>query len=906
MPMKSADFEIGLLPSGHLCCFPVTTGPGPADNERNTAISEAFARHTGEGLFVLAAGKSAAGLSPSLVYWRNFACKYLSARCLLPETDPGQPDLIDSLEDADTLPLLLSAPPMRGAEYLSTPVLQEIWIGLDSWMRQQIQAFAGLGRFLAETAPQWHQVGRVCFHLAENRADPDYPFAFMATYAPELLGQGRVRHQPLSLALQEYAGARNKKALIRLLSPVHRASESSTLIKDLVQTGDLYHALAWTPAEAYEFLKEIPLYEDSGVVVRLPNWWKKRSRPRVAITIGEGKQTRLGADSLLDFKLEIALGNESLSQAELKELMTAGDGLVFIKGQWVEVDRQKLSEVLAHWEKVEASVATDGLSFVDGMRMLAGAPADLSRAGSVEGAREWSFIQPGQWLASLLDELRSPAEVKAADPGKALKTSLRSYQKSGVGWLWLLSRLGLGACLADDMGLGKTMQVIALLLALKKKGCGKPSLLVLPASLLANWKTELERFAPSLRCVFLHRSQMSNKAIDAVAADDGAALAGIDAVLTTYGTLMRQPWISRRAWHVVVLDEAQAIKNPAAQQTKAVKQLEAASRIVLTGTPVENRVSDLWSLFDFLNPGLLGSAARFKGFIKALSEQSTDQYAPLRNLVGPYILRRLKTDRSIIDDLPEKTEVSAYCGLSKSQAALYHKAVGELAASLKNLEGMKRRGLVLAYLLRFKQICNHPSQFLGDGFYDPKNSGKFLRLAEICEEIAARQEKLLVFTQFREMTAPLASFLARAFGQPGLVLHGGTPVGQRQKLVESFQHEQGPPFFVLSLKAGGTGLNLTEASHVIHFDRWWNPAVENQATDRAFRIGQKKNVLVHKFVCQGTVEERIDALITEKTTLANDLLEGGAEVLLTEMDNEALLRLVSLDIDKTGNLSTDS
>jgi non-specific serine/threonine protein kinase len=421
---------------------------------------------------------------------------------------------------------------------------------------------------------------------------------------------------------------------------------------------------------------------------------------------------------------------------------------------------------------------------------------------------------------------------------------------------------------------------------------------VLPASLIGNWKTELERFAPSLRSLFFHRSQLNKKAMEAIS-NDNTALKNIDVVLTTYGTLMRQNWLQRQEWQLLVLDEAQAIKNPGARQSKAVKGINAKSRIALTGTPVENRLSDLWSLFDFLNPGLLGSATRFKGFVKSLSERESDQYAPLRNLVSPYILRRLKTDRSIISDLPEKIEVPAYCGLSKVQAAHYQQAVNEMAHAIENLEGIKRRGLVLSYLLRFKQICNHPSQLLGDHEYDPKKSGKFQRLAELCEEIASRQEKLLVFTQFREMTAPLADFLAQLFGQPGLVLHGGTAVKQRQKLVERFQDEQGPPFFILSLKAGGTGLNLTQASHVIHFDRWWNPAVENQATDRAFRIGQKNNVLVHKFVCQGTIEEKIDALISEKTALANDLLDGGADTLLTEMDNETLLNLVSLDIDKT-------
>ncbi|MEA3291186.1 MAG: SNF2 helicase-associated domain-containing protein, partial [Pseudomonadota bacterium] len=554
------SFEIGLLPSGHLHCFSSATPGGSSgesnENAGNARIGKAFSRHAGEGLFTLAARKEDADLSPAFVYWRNFAGKYLSARCLLAPTGPGQADPLEPLSATDTMPLLLSAPPMRGAEYLSASALQEIWTLLDGWVREQIQAFGDLAAFLTRKAPQWHQVGRVCFHLAENKNDPDYPFAFMATYASELSGQGKVRHQPLHRALQEYAGAKNKKALIRLLSPVHRASESSPVVRDLVETGDLYHPLAWTPAEAYEFLKEIPLYEQSGVVVRLPDWWKKRSRPRIGITIGERKQKNFSADSLLDFRLKIALGDESLTRAELKKLMAAGDGLAFIKGQWVEVDREKLSEALAHWKKVAADTAGNGLSFIEGMRLLADAPADLGRAESMEETREWSFVEPGKWLTSLLDELRSPAETKAVNPGKSLKATLRPYQKSGVGWLWLLSRLGLGACLADDMGLGKTMQVIALLLVLKKRGCDKPSLLVLPASLLANWKTELDRFGPSLQCLFVHRSRMGKDEIDTLATADNPVWNNTDAVLTTYGTLMRQGWLQDRTWQLLVLDEA--------------------------------------------------------------------------------------------------------------------------------------------------------------------------------------------------------------------------------------------------------------------------------------------------------------------------------------------------------------
>jgi non-specific serine/threonine protein kinase len=425
-------------------------------------------------------------------------------------------------------------------------------------------------------------------------------------------------------------------------------------------------------------------------------------------------------------------------------------------------------------------------------------------------------------------------------------------------------------------------------------------LLVVPASLLANWKSEMLRFTPRLRATFVHPSETPKDELQRIAARPDAALKEADLVITTYAMLLRQPWLLDVHWQLAVLDEAQAIKNPGARQTKTVKRLQAAARIALTGTPVENRLADLWSLFDFLCPGLLGSQQKFKDFVKVLNDRQRDRYAPLRRLVQPYILRRLKTDKRIIADLPEKTEVRAFCGLSKRQAVLYGKLVRELSEALEDLDGIRRRGLVLAYLMRFKQLCNHPSQLLGDARYLPDDSGKFSRLAEIGEEIASRQEKALVFTQFREMTEPLAGFLSHIFGRPGLVLHGGTAVNRRKKIIDEFQRDGGPPFFVLSLKAGGTGLNLTAASHVIHFDRWWNPAVENQATDRAFRIGQRRNVLVHKFVCRGTIEERIDSLIEEKTQLASDLLEGGAERMLTEMTDAELIRLVALDVDRAG------
>jgi non-specific serine/threonine protein kinase len=552
--------------------------------------------------------------------------------------------------------------------------------------------------------------------------------------------------------------------------------------------------------------------------------------------------------------------------------------------------------MLEHFREVERTAAEHGLGFREAARLLAGADLEAGDASADERA-EWSQVVAGPWLAETLKGLRSPEGLARIDPGAALNATLRPYQQVGVRWLYLIAKLGLGACLADDMGLGKTMQVLSLLLVLKRQAAGQrqPSLLVAPASLLANWALEMERFAPGLKAFIAHPSALPAAELKALAPE---RLRGVDLVITSYGSLLRVPWIAETAWQLAVLDEAQAIKNPDAKQTRTVKRLKARVRFALTGTPIENRLGDLWSIFDFVNPGLLGSSKEFANFVKGLADRPHNSYGPLRELVRPYILRRLKTDKSVIADLPDKTEVKAFCQLSRKQAALYQQSVNELAAQLEDAEGIERKGLVLSFLMRFKQICNHPSQWLGDGGWAEDDSGKWARLRDIAEVIAARQEKVLVFTQFREVIAPLAAFLGSVFGRPGLVLHGETPVKQRQEIVRRFQEDEAVGFFVLSLKAGGAGLNLTAASHVVHFDRWWNPAVENQATDRAFRIGQTKNVLVHKFVCRGTVEDQIDQLIESKRQLSTDLLEGGADLLLTEMKDEDLLKLVELDINK--------
>jgi len=594
--------------------------------------------------------------------------------------------------------------------------------------------------------------------------------------------------------------------------------------------------------------------------------------------------------------MEVTLDGEPLTAAEIKELLAKSDGLSLVRGRWVEIDRERLSRMLEHFQTIERAAANSGLSFGEAMRMLAGAHVAADGGGADP---DWAQVVAGPWLHETLKGLRGPDGLACVEPGSALNGTLRPYQQVGIRWLYLLSKLGLGGCLADDMGLGKTIQLLALLLVLKSPTPepgeeDPPSLLVAPASLLANWAAELARFAPSLKALVAHPSAIPASALKALGPEH---LGDVDLVITSYGSLLRIPWLTETRWRLVALDEAQAIKNPEAKQTRAAKKLNAQARFALTGTPVENRLGDLWSIFDFINPGLLGSSKEFTSLVKRLAEKPHNPYGPLRELVRPYILRRLKTDKKVIADLPDKTEVKAFCQLSRQQAALYQQAVKELAEQLDDAEGIKRKGVVLSFLMRFKQICNHPSQWLGDGAWAEEDSGKWARLRDIAEVIAAKQEKVLIFTQFREVTAPLAAFLGSVFGRPGLVLHGETPVSKRQELVRRFQEVEEVGFFVLSLKAGGAGLNLTAASHVVHFDRWWNPAVENQATDRAFRIGQKKNVLVHKFVCRGTVEEKIDQLIESKRQISKDVLEGGAELVLTELKDEELLKLVALDIN---------
>jgi len=831
-------------------------------------------------------------LSPSLDFWRRFAGRFTEKLARTPDIEALRHRVTVPLSAAELSEQLACAPMMTGAEYLTSAILTNWWKTLHDDFAAQIRGHSGsVAEFIRAYSPGVHLVGRVFFHMVENKSGSS-PFAFLATYSTRIARDGASRHLPLKHALTEYAG--RKKELLALLSTVYRAAGDSALVAELVESGDIFHPLAWSAQDAYRFLKEIPIYEAAGILCRIPDWWKKKSDgPALTLHLGEKKPSLLGMDTILKFDIRLSIDGTPISLTEAKALLEETRGLSFIKNRWVAVDPEKLKAAIEAYQKARKITAREGLNIRDALHLqlnphkVLGTSADHVTMG----------VSHGKWLAEIMEKLKTPDRVASVTPGTDFKARLRDYQKKGLNWLYFLHTLGFGACLADDMGLGKTVQILAFLNRLKsdakrRKGKVPASLLIIPASLLSNWEKEIARFAPQLDVLFLHPSLTGVKNPEAVylkSIDDH------DLVITTYALAGRYLWLQRHKWHYVILDEAQAIKNPGTRQTRAVKKTRAQNIIIMTGTPIENRLSDLWSLFDFVNPGLLGNTTEFKKFAKNLDNDPSG-YTRLRKLIRPYILRRLKTDKTVISDLPDKVEMKTYAALSKKQAVLYQQLVREIKAMLSEKAGIERKGLILSSLMKFKQICNHPDQYLGTGGYDEKSSGKFARLREICEVIYEKRERVLVFTQFKEITAPLCHFLQSIFQHEGCVLHGSIPVARRKKIIDKFQQAAYVPFMVLSLKVGGVGLNLTRANHVIHFDRWWNPAVENQATDRAFRIGQDKKVVVHKFVTRGTVEEKIDLMLEKKMKLSDDVIPGTGESLITEMSDDELVDLVSFSL----------
>ncbi len=642
--------------------------------------------------------------------------------------------------------------------------------------------------------------------------------------------------------------------------------------------------------EAFEFLKESAwVLEDAGYSVIVPAWYTPAGRRRAKLRLkasSSAKATKTKAksyfnlDSIVQYQYEFAIGDQVISRSEWQQLVNAKTPLVQFRGQWIELDQDKMKEMLEFWQQHEKDKSE--------MTLL-----ELLQKASEIG--EDLEVESDRGLAEVLERLQDKSRLEPINEIPKLQGNLREYQKRGVAWLQYLEQLGLNGCLADDMGMGKSFQVIARLVQERQsKQKIAPTLLIAPTSVVGNWQRELLKFAPQLNAIVHHGSDriQDNTEFQTICQKQ-------DVVITSY-TLARkdEKLLNSVTWQRVVLDEAQNIKNPKAAQTRAIQKLQAQHKLALTGTPVENRLLDLWSIFNFLNPGYLGKEAQFRKMFETPIQKNNDrlQSATLKKLVEPLILRRVKTDPAIISDLPDKVEQKLYTNLTKEQASLYEAIVKDVSKQIDNTEGIQRKGLILSTLLRLKQICNHPAQFLqDDSEFSTSRSHKLSRLSEMSQEAIEEGSSILIFSQFKEICDSLDRYLRQTLHFNTYYIHGGTQRHKREQMITEFQNpETEPSVFILSLKAGGVGITLTKANYVFHFDRWWNPAVEDQATDRAFRIGQNKNVFVHKFVTIGTLEERIDQMIEDKKKLASSIV-GSDESWLTELDNEAFKQLISLN-----------
>ncbi len=773
----------------------------------------------------------------------------------------------------------------------------ESWVAALTSSEGHFEADARQLDDLDRTLRPWSEIGteqvspaHATFRLAEldsadelgPDAEPGWRLEFLlqSTTDPSLLvpaeqtwqDEGALRRwldRPQELLLAELGRA---SRVYPDLGPGLRQARPSAL--DLDATG------------AFHFLSvAAPALSEAGFGVLLPSWWGRRSKVGLALAASTPRDpaadggSRFGRDQLAGFQWSLAVGDQTLTEEEIETLVAAKAPLVRLRGQWLAVDPDQLRR---------------GLEFLSGgphgrmnaVELLALATAHPDDS---ELPLEVTSIHADGWLGDLLNGTAAQSLTEVTPPPE-FTAELRPYQQRGLSWLSFLSAIGVGAVLADDMGLGKTVQLLALEATRRDQVPGAPTLLLCPMSLVGNWEAEAARFAPGLRVHAHHgRERLHGEEL-------AQRIGEVDLIVTTYGTATIDiDELAEIDWQRLVLDEAQVIKNRLSKTSKAARRLRADQRVALTGTPVENALSELWSIMDFVNPGLLGSPEKFRTRYAIPIERHRDADAAerLRKITRPYVLRRLKTDPTIIDDLPDKIEINQYCQLTVEQASLYQTVVDDMMEKIKNSSGIERRGNVLATMAKLKQVCNHPAQLLQDRSPIGRRSGKVIRLEEILEEILAEGDRVLCFTQYTAFAELLLPHLAARFGTDVAYLHGGTRRNQRTELVRSFQSGEGPPIFLLSLKAGGTGLNLTAANHVIHLDRWWNPAVENQATDRAFRIGQQRNVQVRKFICTGTLEEKIDRLIADKVALA-DLVVGDGEGWLTELSTTELRDLFTL------------
>ena len=779
-------------------------------------------------------------------------------------------------------------------QYRTQKLSQHAWlkalIGADDILRGD----SALHKKLYQAWEQWRSFGsgdagtfRISFRLTEPDEESDswqLDYLLQASDDPSLVVDAEAVWMAKSSILH-YLEHRFDHPQEKLLAGLGLASRLFDPIERSLRTTKPI-GVNLNREEAYQFLTgAVPILESSGFGVLVPNWWGKRRKIKAKASFKESHEPSgfLTKDTLLNYQWKMSLGEDAISKEEFEALVALKQPLVRYKGEWVALDPEQIDSALKFFEQAEAGETT----LLDALKMQA-LDSDIEDI-------EIEDSELADWLNDIFKRLRNPDASAIPDVPDDLQATLRPYQARGFGWLTQMRQMGLGACLADDMGLGKTVQTITLWLHERERlDIQMSALLVCPTSVIGNWRHEIHRFAPALKTLVHHGAQRLQD-LDAFKQE----IAAVDVVITSYALMRRDhEMLTRIDWSDVVLDEAQNIKNPGTKQAQTARALPADFKLALTGTPVENRLTELWSILHFLNPGYLGSQAAFRSNFSTPIERYGDETAAktLRQITAPFILRRLKTDANIIQDLPEKFENKVYCSLTSEQATLYEAEVREsLEAVAAADEEMARRGNVLRMLTRLKQICNHPAHFFKEGITTSLHgrSGKLERLTEMIDEIRENNERALIFTQYAEMGDLLQHYLKQHLMDHVLYLHGGTPAQERDEMVRHFQSERGASVFILSLKAGGTGLTLTAANHVFHFDRWYNPAVENQATDRAFRIGQTKNVQVHKFICLGTLEERIDEMIEHKQALAESVV-GAGESWISELSDTELRDLVAL------------
>ena len=840
----------------------------------------AFELGLGHGLLQVGLGEVSSRLPPALGWSREWMKAVVTHWLLALRVNPrARLDPPPGLLEAWTR-MAHRVPELKR---LRVDSLRRQWHSQQQGAEKQIaESGMSLAKRLSRMHSLWPYVGNVVFRVEATSGNVALPFTLNVLYVDGISPSSHVRTAPIHGPI--FGDNRVPGLGEHLLDVLETAAMRSAVVRRLLDSQEIFSLNGLIPRDTHALLLDAPALEAVGIDFRVPAWWEQRKPPRLGVRtrLGSSSPTPLSGAGLLDVHTTYVVDECELSVPEwLKFVAESVDGLVKVGDQWYVVDHQRIQQAMVKWRASEELRAAGTVSFAAAMTTLETRTVDARGDGLSDVTEQ---ISAGPWLARSLNAVKRRELLDEFDPGAELEVPLRPYQREGVSWLVLRLALGHGALLADDMGLGKTCQIIALLLGLRRRGDAGPHLLVVPASLIGNWRDEMRKFARSVPFTIVHRGFGDERDVDA---------GGI--VITSYATLLRRPALRQRDWGLVVLDEAQAIKNASAKVTRTLKSLSTRYRVALTGTPVENHPGELWSILDFLNPGEFGT---MNGFLERWRRSREDPAGleELRSSIRVFMLRRLKSDPSLAPELPAKVEVTAYCGVTATQSNLYCQALLGVGPRLRSAAGGPRKDFVTNLITRLKQICDHPALYLDDGNFDAGSSGKFQRLQRICETIAAAGEKVLVFTQFQTLTTALEAHLRRVFGRPGLILDGTTAVNRRSEIVAEFQDDNGPPFMVLTLKAGGSGLNLTAATHVVHFDLWWNPATEAQATDRAHRIGQKRQVMVHRMVCRGTLEEGINDILRIKREVAEDLLAPeDEEVALTRMGDDELLRVLSLD-----------